>query len=45
MKINIDEAIELLQDYIKIDREIREGDTEIRIRNTYKRLSITKKAN
>ena len=28
MKINIDEAIELLQDYIKIDREIREGDTE-----------------
>ena len=28
MKMNIDEAIELLQDYIKADREIREGDTE-----------------
>ena len=28
MKYNIDEAIGLLQDYVKVDREIREGDTE-----------------
>ena len=28
MKINVDEAIEILKDYVKLDREIREGDTE-----------------
>ena len=28
MKTDIDKAIEILQDYVKLDREIREGDTE-----------------
>ena len=28
MKYNIDEAISILQDYVKLDREIREGDAE-----------------
>ena len=28
MKYNIDKAISILQDYVKLDREIREGDTE-----------------
>ena len=28
MKINVDEAIEILTDYIELDRQIREGDTE-----------------
>ena len=28
MKINVDEAIEILKDYIELDRQIREGDTE-----------------
>ena len=28
MKINVDKAIEILKDYIELDREIREGDTE-----------------
>jgi hypothetical protein len=28
MKINVDKAIEILKDYIELDRQIREGDTE-----------------
>ena len=28
MKINTDEAIEILTEYVKLDRDIREGDTE-----------------
>lgn len=28
MKINVDKAIEILKDYIELDRKIREGDTE-----------------
>ena len=28
MKYNIDEAILILQDYVKLDRSIREDDTE-----------------
>ena len=28
MKINVDKAIEILKDYIELDRNIREGDTE-----------------
>lgn len=28
MKMNIDKAIVILQDYIKLDREVREGSTE-----------------
>ena len=28
MKINVDKAIEILKDYIELDRSIREGDTE-----------------
>ena len=28
MKYNIDEAIEILQEYVKLDKQIREGDTD-----------------
>ena len=28
MKINVDKAIEILKDYVELDRVIREGDTE-----------------
>ena len=28
MKINIDKAIEILKDYVELDRDIREGDIE-----------------
>ena len=28
MKINVDKAIEILQEYVELDRSIREGDTE-----------------
>ena len=28
MKINVDKAIEILKDYIELDRQIREGDNE-----------------
>ena len=28
MKMNVDKAIEILKDYIELDRQIREGDTE-----------------
>ena len=28
MKINVDKAIEILTEYVKLDRDIREGDTE-----------------
>ena len=28
MKINVDKAIGILKDYIELDRQIREGDTE-----------------
>ena len=28
MKMNVDEAIEILKEYVALDRSIREGDTE-----------------
>ena len=28
MKINVDKAIEILQEYVKLDKQIREGDTD-----------------
>ena len=28
MKMNVDKAIEILQEYVALDKQIREGDTE-----------------